>query len=196
MAKVLDKVLKFKYSIGGKQLDNWLQLEMGFKPCLEWLTEVEEITVGILTEGSTCDSQIWVTWEMKQGQERKEWIVSQIDLKKDRLIWFNSILISCIRIGDYCFSLVVRPVYIFAEWGPFKGWNIFHLCSHVFTSWGFSRKILVQVLTCCHTLIPFIQYKGGARQRLRGSKIPLPHELKKAQRWRQAPPQIYYWWPS
>ena len=38
MVKVLDKVLKYKYSIGGKQLDNWLQLEMGFKPCLQRLT--------------------------------------------------------------------------------------------------------------------------------------------------------------
>ena len=32
VAKVLDRVLKNKYSIEGKQLDNWLQLEMVSNP--------------------------------------------------------------------------------------------------------------------------------------------------------------------
>ena len=82
MAKVLDKVLKYKYSIRGKQLNNWLQLEMGFKPCLQRLTDLEEITVGILTEGSRCDSQTRDSWEMRQGQEKKEWSVSQIDFEE------------------------------------------------------------------------------------------------------------------
>ena len=80
VAKVLDRVLKNKYSIEGKQLDNWLQLEMGSKPCLERLPELEEITVGFLMEGSRCDSKTWDSWEMRQGQgARKEvWSVSQI----------------------------------------------------------------------------------------------------------------------
>ena len=97
MAKVLDKVLKYKYSIGGKQLDNWLQLEMGFKPCLQRLTELEEITVGILTEGSRCDSQTWDSLEMRQGQEKKEWSVSQIDFE-ERKTHLIPDLISCIYI--------------------------------------------------------------------------------------------------
>ena len=80
VAKVLDRVLKNKYSIEGKQLDNWLQLEMGSKPCLERLPELKGITVEFLMEGSRCNSQTWDSWEMRQCQEarKEEWSVSQI----------------------------------------------------------------------------------------------------------------------
>ena len=69
-----------EFSIGERQLNNRLQLEMGSKPCLERLQELKGNTVGFLMEGSRCDSQTWDSWEMRQcqGARKEELRVSQI----------------------------------------------------------------------------------------------------------------------